>query len=165
MSSPRDIFATFQFGATIAALPREAVVEFLPVPDLARPPAAPRALAGVFNLGGEAVPAVSLAALFGAASEEPSLYSHLVIVRSGERRVALLVDRILDVVEAGPDALRPAEEGDSLNGCVSAQLSSDGVLIPVLSVERLLLAEEKARLADIAEAAQARIDEWSPSAA
>ncbi|MET0338739.1 MAG: chemotaxis protein CheW [Caulobacter sp.] len=165
MNSPRDTFAIIQFGATTAALPRGAVVEFLPVPDLTRPPAAPRALAGVFNLGGEAVPVVSLAALFGDASGEPSLYSHLVVIRSSERRVALLVDRILDVAGAGPDALRPAEKDDSLNGCVSAQLSHDGALIPVLSIERLLLAEEKARLADIAKAAQARIDEWSPSAA
>lgn len=164
MSSPRDIFAIFQFGQTTAALPREAVVELLPLPDLTRPPAAPRALVGVFNLGGEAVPVVSLAALFGGA-DESSLYSHMLVVRAGDRRTALLVDRVLDVAEAAPDAVRPADEGDSLNGCVSAQLAHDGALIPVLALERLLLAEEKARLADIAEAAQARIDEWSPSAA
>ncbi len=165
MSSPRDTFAIFQFGATTAALPREAVVELLPLPNLTRPPAAPRVLTGVFSLGGEALPVISLATLFGAATDEPGLYSHLLIVRSEGRRIGLLVDRVLDVADAAPDAVRPAAEGESLNGCVAAQLFHGDALVPVLSVDRLLLAEEKARLADIAEAAQARIDEWSPSAA
>ncbi|WP_269715622.1 chemotaxis protein CheW [Caulobacter sp. NIBR2454] len=164
MSPQRDVYAIFQFGGLTAALPRESVLEILPVPDLTHPPTAPRALAGVFNLSGEAVATVSLAALFGGEAQA-DLYSHLLLVRSGDRRLALLVDRVLDVTPIDPQTLRAADEGESLNGCVVAQLARADGLVPVLSLERLLLAEEKARLADITQAAQARIEEWSPSPA
>ncbi len=149
-------FVTFQFGETVAALPLAAVAEVLPLPRVFRPPGLPSTLAGFINLRGEAVPVIALAPLLGGEAREPSLYDHLVVLKDG---VALLVERVLDAAARAAEAA-PADEADSLNGCVEANLLLDGRLVPALSAQRLLMAEEKERLADLTARAQARIGEW-----
>lgn len=150
------------------ALTQSAVREILPLPRLWRPRALPRPLAGFVNLAGVAVPVLALGRLLGPAHEddepaERNLYAHLILVNGleGKRPAALLVDRVLDVVPVPASRLTPADRAEALNGCVEAEVELDGSLVPLLAVERILLAEERQALADLSRRAQERIGEWT----
>lgn len=157
----------FDVRGTACALPRNAAREFLPVPHLWRPPALPRPVAGFLNLGGRAVPVLRLDLLFGLelADEKPedNLYRHLILVdRIGTADTsAFLVDRVLDVATVPTSRLSPVREAGTLNGCVEAEVSWDGQLVHLLSLERILLAEEQQALAELGRQAQNRLSEWA----
>ena len=150
-------------AGTDCALPRGAVREILPLPRLWRPPGAPGALAGFLNLAGSAVPVVDLAVLFGLGrpvTGRQALYRHLILLKS-ESPLALLVDRVADVVRVEPDQVRPVADGATLNGCVAAEIRVAERLVHGLAVDRILLAEERDRLAAQTRDAQARLAEWA----
>ncbi|GAB0116137.1 chemotaxis protein CheW [Acidisoma sp. 7E03] len=144
-------------GLTLA-IRQSAVVEILPLPHLAAVPEAPPILAGAFHLGGETVFVLPLAALLGLPGEAEGrpLYHHLLLLppRRGEPRLTLRVDRVMEAVEVPANLLPP---GASLNDCVEADLRHQGRLVPLLAAERLLAAEERARLAAFAERREARV--------
>lgn len=152
------------------ALRQEAVRELLPLPRLWRPPGVPRPVAGFFNLGGTAVPVLRLDVLFGlerARSDEPSpeadLYRHLVLLDglSGTSLTALLVDRVQDLAHIGPSQLSPVKEQGTLNGCVEAEIHIGDRLVHLLSLERILFAEEQQALVELGRQAQNRLSEWA----
>ncbi|WP_027314666.1 chemotaxis protein CheW [Microvirga flocculans] len=160
----------FDVCGTACALHRSAVRELLPLPRLWRPPVLPRSVAGFFNLSGQAVPVLRLDVLFGLeqADQDPedALYRHLILFEGkGASGVqALLADRVLDVVRLGMSDVFPVREAETLNGCVEAEVSWNGQLVHLLSVERLLLAEERQALAELSRQAQNRLGEWAAPA-
>ncbi|WP_309296453.1 chemotaxis protein CheW [Methylobacterium frigidaeris] len=150
-------------AGTECALPRRAVREILPLPRLWRPPGAPGALAGFLNLAGSAVPVLDLAVLFGLGrpvSAQAALYRHLVLLH-GEEPLALLVDRVADFVRVDQAHIRPVADEATLNGCVSAAIRLGERLVHGLAIDRILLAEERDRLAARTRDAQARLAEWA----
>lgn len=155
-------------AGTACAVPGAAVDEILPLPRLWRPPGGPAALAGFFDLGGQAVPVLDLAVLFGLArpaDEDGSMprrmvYRHLLLM-AGPMPLALLVDRAADLVRVPPEAVTPVLDGATLNGCVAHEIRLGERLLHGLSPERILLAEERARLDAQTRAAQARLAEWA----
>lgn len=157
----------FDVRGIACALRRSHVRELLPLPHLSRPPALPRPVAGFFNLGGTAVPVLRLDVLFGlereAESREASLYRHLILLDglSPAGPAALLVDRVLDVADRHEAQLSPVRPENSLNGCVEAEIEHSGRLVHLLSLERILFAEEKQALAELGRQAQTRLSEWT----
>ncbi|WP_246736820.1 chemotaxis protein CheW [Methylobacterium sp. DB0501] len=150
-------------AGTDCALPRRAVREVLPLPRLWRPPGAPAALAGFLNLAGSAVPVIDLAILFGLggpATARAAVYRHLVLLQGGTP-LALMVDRVADVTRVAPDQVRSVADAATLNGCVAAEIRVGERLVHGLAVDRILLAEEAARLAAQTRDAQARLAEWA----
>lgn len=150
-------------AGTECALPRRAVREILPLPRLWRPPGAPPTLAGFLNLAGAAVPVLDLAALFGLGrpvTARQALYRHLVLLH-GDSPLALMVDRVADFVRVEPERVRPVADGATLNGCVAAEMRIGDRLVHGLSVDRILLAEERDRLAAQTREAQVRLAEWA----
>jgi purine-binding chemotaxis protein CheW len=158
---------TFDVNGTACALNRAQVRELLPLPRLWRPPALPRPVAGFFNLGGKAVPVIRLDVLFGLEGKqedgEAALYRHLIIVQMPEQQepLALLADRVLDVATIANAQLSPVREGSSLNGCVEAEITLGSRLVHLLSLERLLFAQEQQALTELSRHAQSRLGEWT----
>ncbi len=158
---------TFDVNGTACALSREQVRELLPLPRLWHPPALPRPVAGFFNLGGKAVPVIRLDVLFGLDAKqedgEAALYRHLILVQGPlhDAPLALLADRVLDVATIAGHQLSPVAEGSSLNGCVEAEITLGSRLVHLLSLERLLLAQEQQALAELGRHAQSRLAEWT----
>lgn len=157
MASSGTAYLLLDVAGTPCALPRAAVAEVLPLPDLHAPPATGGWLTGFLNLGGTPVPVIDLAALLGlrAAPSPADLYAHLVLVR-GEA-VAYRVDRAADLVTVPEAAIRPADEAGTLNGCVAAELVLGERLVHALAPERLSTAQERARVAAHARAAAERL--------
>jgi purine-binding chemotaxis protein CheW len=156
----------FAVGSARCALRQSEVRELLPVPHLWRPPGLPRTVEGFMNLGGTAVAVVSLARLFGLgrSADEDDLYRHLILLhgdRAAQQPVALLVSRVLDVTPAPPERLRPVERGETLNGCVEAEIETEDGFIHLLAAGRILLEQEKRILAELRQDAEARLGEWS----
>ncbi|MGO4570422.1 chemotaxis protein CheW [Microvirga sp. 2TAF3] len=152
------------------ALRRNAVRELLPLPRLWRPPGTPQPVAGFFNLGGAAIPVVRLDRLFGLEQgetlPEADLYRHLILIEglTGTNPTAFLVDRVQDLAEVSPSQLSPVTEQGTLNGCVEAEIDLDGGLVHLLSLERILFAEEQQALAELGRQAQNRLSEWAVTA-
>ena len=143
-------------GQTLAIRQGE-VVEILPLPRLAAVPEAPPIVLGAFDLGGELVLALRLASLIGLSgpSEGNALYHHLLLLpaQAGRPKLALLVDRVTDILKADPAVL---PSGESFNGCVDGELRVEGAMVPLLAAERLLTAHEAARTAAFMARAAAR---------
>lgn len=160
----------FDVGGAECALGRNAVQELLPLPHLWRPPSLPRPVAGFFNLSGTAIPVIALDVLFGLdhdrASPETELYRHLILVQGivPGLRTALLVDRVEDYAEISTTHLSPVRTEGTLNGCVEAEIDLDGRLVHLLSLQRILLAEEQQTLTELKRQAQNRLDAWSVEA-
>lgn len=153
-------------AGTPCALPQAEIREILPLPRLHAPPTVGGPVAGLLNLGGEPVPVVDLAVLFGLRAESGAddPYRHVILARG--RPLGLLVDRALDVVTVAPVALKPVEPARSLNGCVLAEFAHGQSLVHLLSLDRILTREERARLDAFAATARERLARFgTPEAA
>lgn len=110
-------------------------------------------MAGFLDLGGTPVPVIDLARLLGLrngdAPPDDDPYRHVLL--SARSDTGLLVDRVEDVLRVTGDAVRPVSGEHTLNGCVVAELILGDSLVPVLAMERILTAEERSRVAAMAE--------------
>ncbi len=154
----------FDVGGVTAAVPLSSVREVLPLPHLSRPPGSPAPFAGFLDRAGAALPAVRLAMLFGLADRAPEidpLDAHLLVVGHEALTVAFLVDRVLDVVTAGPVTATPVAPDATLNGCVEMEVALRGGLVPLVSADRLLTASERERLASLTRLEAERAARWA----
>jgi purine-binding chemotaxis protein CheW len=157
VASNDSAYLVLDVAGTACALPHAAVAEILPLPDLQMPLASGGWLVGFLNLGGVPIPVIDLAALVGlrAATTAPGLYAHLVVIRGAAQ--AYLVDRAADLITVPGAAIRPVEADGTLNGCVAAELALGDRLIHVLAPDRLLTAQEQARLDGLTRSAAERL--------
>jgi purine-binding chemotaxis protein CheW len=129
----------------------ESVGEVVPMAALSRPPSMPSVLEGFLNLRGTSVPVLKLAALLGLPERRLELHTPLIIVRHGSLVLALLVNRVTGIVSIPAGGLMPIAPSGSFNGCVDgqlAELSAGGDAIQLLSMDRLLLENERRILAE-----------------
>ncbi|MDA8231714.1 MAG: chemotaxis protein CheW [Magnetospirillum sp.] len=149
---------SFRLDRLALALPVETVREVVPIARLAHPPQLPRAVHGILNLGGEAVPVLRLDRLLGLADCGYDLSASILIMR-GEPALGLLVSHVDGVRTAGDFAALPVPPERTLNGCLLGILASGTAELHLLSWNEVLMAEERRRLAEFAARAQARVDE------
>ncbi len=152
----------FEVAGVVCALDRPVVRELLPIARLWRPPATPSTVAGILDLGGVAVPVLRLGRLLGLGDGEEAedIYRHLIVVDGAvpDMPVALEVDRVLDVVKPDGGVVAPGHV--SLNGCVTGEIAHRGALVHLVAVDRILMAAEQQGIAELGQAAAARLAEW-----
>ena len=123
-------------GAMLCALPLEHVLEVmrpLPVEVLSGTPAF---VSGVAIVRGAALPVVAIARVLG---EEASAPHRLVLVRTGERRVALAVDSVLGIRALPPDSAGlPPLLRDAPRETVGGIGTLDGELLVVLQAAHIV---------------------------
>ncbi|KAA0683716.1 chemotaxis protein CheW [Azospirillum brasilense] len=135
-------YVIFSVSGRTLALPANAVRRFLPLPRLDRPPAAPAVVAGLFRYQGRAVPVLRLDLLFGFEAAPPELYAPLFLTDWDGCPLALLADRVLDILSI-PDAERtPADAGLTFNGCAVATIPHGAGTATVIDPSRLLTEAE-----------------------
>jgi purine-binding chemotaxis protein CheW len=120
------------------ALPLAAVVRIVWAVEITPWPDSPPGLLGVINVQGNVIPVHSLRYPFGRADRDVELEDQMVIVRSGQRTAALLVDEVSGVVECGPQHVAAAETVQSGDNCIQAVVKLGGELALVPDIERLL---------------------------
>lgn len=138
----------FRLSGQAFAIPVADVREVVPYCWLERPPRMPSFLQGVLNLGGDAVPVLNLGRLLGLAAQgAPGLEASLLIMRSETAPMAMLVDHVEGVRDAAAFQFAPLEDERSFQGCVGGQLHGPRGSAHLLSWRRILLEEERVRLA------------------
>lgn len=151
----------FQLGDQNAAFPIENIERIAPMAQLACPPGLPSLLEGILNLSGTAIPVLRLDRLLQLPAGSPGLYSMLVVVKGiCDGRIAMLVDRVSQIVSVPDSAMLPVERQDSFNGCAEATVALEDANVHVLSPARILLEKEQRALSEFQGIAQQRLHEW-----
>ncbi len=153
----------FRVRGQSCALPLEWVREIVHMALLSRPPGLPSILDGFLNLQGTTLPVLRLDRLFNLPEQSPGLYTPLVILRNPDPPLALLVDEVNGVFSVSAEDLLPVRETDLFNGCVEAEVVLNGQTVHLLSLERLLLEQERRRIAEFQALEQQRLGELGGS--
>ena len=152
----------FQFGGKLGALPLESIEKIAPMAELARPPGLPAPLEGILNLGGTAVPVIRLDRLLHLPEQRLSLSSILLLLKSvPDRQVALLVDRVSEILPVQNEQMLAVRNEDSFNACVVATVNCRGRVAHVLSAARILLEKERESLAVFQAMESLRLEDWN----
>jgi CheY-like chemotaxis protein len=107
-------------------------------------PGGPSYLTAFFDLMGETVCVLDLAARFGVEHDRPILERRLVVVEQDGMKLALCVDRVRDPEEVGPADIRPVapeqgQGGDAeLHGALRAVVKTSHGAMPVVRAHALL---------------------------
>ncbi len=112
-----EMFVLFKVGEPTYALPASAVLQMESFTSATRVPGAPAHVAGVVQVRGTVVPVVDLRVRFGLPVPPVTLDTRIVVIQSGGRRVALLVDSAREVAQLDSASFAPPPE------VVSAQSS------------------------------------------
>jgi purine-binding chemotaxis protein CheW len=160
---PQRVLLTFLLSDTIAALPVENVELVAPMAQLARPPGLPSPLEGILNLAGKAVPVLRLGWLLQLPARDPGLYSMLIILKGlPDAQLALLVDRVIEILSVPASALLPASGDDSFHACSEAAVSVRGRIVHLLSPSQILLEKERDIISEFRAVEQWRLRNWEP---
>jgi len=157
--SSDERFVVFRLGKTESALPISDVREIVALPALAKPPGLPPLMMGFLNLEGAAIPVIRLDHLFDLPEPDPDPYTPLIILKTGNPPLALLVDGIVEVVTVVADAVLPVQEAHTFNDCAVGEIAVAGKAISVLSVHRLLLEKERQSVVEFQAMEQKRLRE------
>jgi chemotaxis signal transduction protein len=158
---PQRALLVFHLAGQFAAVPLENVERIVPMAQLARPPGMPAPLEGILNLAGTATPVVRLDHLLQGEVRRPGLYSMLIVLKGvSAGSIALLVDRISEVLSVQESALVPVHDEDSFNACAEATVSMRGEIVHLLSPTRILLEKERETLSEFQATAQRRLQDW-----
>lgn len=106
---PREVLV-FEVGGQCYALGAGDVRELVRAVALTPLPRAPAVVEGVINLRGRPVPVLDVRRPFRLPSRSLEPTDHFIVVRTGDRLLALRVDRALDLVRLG----EAVEQGESL---------------------------------------------------
>jgi purine-binding chemotaxis protein CheW len=142
-------YIIFSVAGTAYALPTEQIAHVEMVNDVTRVPNAPRFVDGVVFSRGEVVPAVSLRARFGFERAPHDVRTRLLVVRSGERKVGLIVDSAREFLAIGDSAIKPPGESIAgLSGEYVRGIATVGDrMIVVLDLDAILNATEESLVA------------------
>ena len=146
-----DKYLLFRIAGQRLAFPLSAVHELLPAAAVTRPLDAPRWLLGFLRLGRETLPVAELAVLLGLPSNTLTLQSHFIRPVEGP---VWLVDRVEQIVTA-PE-LTPLPASHFINESAAGSFQDEGDDVIVLRLRRLLLMEERERIAQITQREHAR---------
>jgi purine-binding chemotaxis protein CheW len=151
----------FRLSDRLAGFPVEDVERITPMAELGRPPGLPSALEGVLNLGSAAIPVLRLDRLLSLPEQRLGLYSMLIVLRAGDGgRIAILADRVNEILSVPNDGLRRIDEEDAFNGCAEAIATIRGEAVHVLCPGRIMLAKERHVLSEFQTMEQQRLEKW-----
>ena len=134
------LHVVFRVGNADYVLPALAVVQMESFGGATHVPGTPPHVAGVVQLRGRVVPVVDLRARFGLAPAERGLDARVIVVRVGERHVALLADRAREVIEVPDDAFGPTPEiiAEQAAGFVRSVAQKGDRILMLVDLERIV---------------------------
>ncbi|MBV9124766.1 MAG: purine-binding chemotaxis protein CheW [Planctomycetes bacterium] len=136
----------FEVGGQRHGLLSLHVQELLPVVTLTPLPQAPAHIEGIMNLRGRVVPVLDIRAWLRLPPKPPAPSDHLIVARTGDRLVALRVDRATELVRLERDQVEHSRSlgVEGLNTGLIAKLPND--LVPIHDLEWFLSPAELAAL-------------------
>lgn len=128
------------------ALHLEAVERVLRMVEITPLPGSPGAVDGVIDIQGEVVPVLSIRTRLGLAERAVAAADSLVVVRARARRLAIVAEAVLGVVERSADAV--VSSGDIARGVqhVEGVLTTSDGLVLIHDLDRFFSPEEERSL-------------------
>lgn len=116
------------------------IVEITPLPQ------APEIVIGVVNVQGEIIPVVNVRQRFGLPQREISLSDQLIIAHISQRKVGLIADAVMDVIEYSEQDIAAAESILPDMEHVDGILKLPDGLVLIHDLDKFLSLEEEASL-------------------
>jgi purine-binding chemotaxis protein CheW len=136
----------FEVGGQRFALWAREVEHLVRATAIAALPSAPAIIDGVVNVHGEIVPVVDLAARFGLPRSPLSPAQHFIFARAGARRVALRVDRAVELIAVLRCDIKPPGQVAPGASHVAGIAAIPGGVIVIQDLGQTLSLEDLARL-------------------
>lgn len=141
-----DRLLVFELDSLRFALHLRAVDEVLPS-VLSRPlPDAPAGVEGLVSLRAEMLPVYNPRERFGLPTREPRVDEHLIVARTGERRVLMRVDRVVEIRDADAAGEVPDAAGDDISQLVCGVVEEEDGLLLIHDLDTFLTDGDKAQL-------------------
>lgn len=147
----------FRAAGHTCAIRAQDIDQIVHIAATVRIPGQPAIVEGFLNVRGQPVAVVPLSRLFHVPEQPAGLYAPIVIARRASARVGLLADSVDGVATVEQTAIAPLDAAHSLNDCAEGQFDSEYGSVVLLSTERILLAQEQRRIAEIAEQVRTRL--------
>jgi len=128
----------FHLGGQRYALPIASVQEIQQIVAFADIPSQGGPVVGLVNLRGLVIPALDMRGLIGLPAQEYGLETPMVICRTNDQLVALIVDEVEDVLELPAGCLQPPPRMHALGPKMIGVCRMDTELISLLDVDKLL---------------------------
>lgn len=128
------------------ALPLAAVDRILRMAEVTPLPGAPEVVEGVINMQGEVLTVVSIRRRLGLVQRAVGAADSLVVVRARTRRLAIIAESVLGVVERPADAV--VSTGDITRGSqhIEGVLKTSDGLVLIYDLDRFFSPEEEQSL-------------------
>ena len=128
------------------ALHLEAVDRVLRMVEVTPLPGAPDVVEGVINIQGEVVPVVSIRRRLGLAERAVAAADSLIVARARNRRLAIIAESVLGVVERPADAV--VSTGDLARGIehIEGVLKTSDGLVLIHDLDRFFSPQEEQSL-------------------
>ena len=149
----KEPYILFHLAGTDYGIPSRLVKQMEMVEEMTPVPNAPAYVEGLIFIRGQVVPAINLRVRFGFDRIPYDLTTRLIVVRSGERNVGLIVDSAREFVTMPEEDLQPPPDSVSgLSGDYLKGIATIGErLILVLDVDEVLTRREKEELDEAVE--------------
>ncbi|HJZ12870.1 MAG TPA: chemotaxis protein CheW [Acidobacteriota bacterium] len=105
----KDRMVVFLLNEQRYALSLSTVERVIPAVEITTLPKAPEIVMGVINLQGEIIPMINVRRRFRLPEKEVDPGDHFLIARASNRKVGLIVDMVLDVIEQSTEAITSAK--------------------------------------------------------
>jgi len=129
---------TFHLGGQVYALPIERVQEIQQIVLFAEVPDVSPAILGMVNLRGNVIPAVDLRTIVGIPAAEFTIDTPMIICRTANGAVAVVVDAVDDVVDLPEGCLQPASSMHSLASRMLGVCRFEKGMVFLLDIDALL---------------------------
>ena len=136
-------YLSFVTGDEVYALPIGDVAEIISLQRIIPVPTTPSFIRGLINLRGAVIPVVDVRQRLGLPPVEPGDRSCIVVVRTDDEEIGLLVDSVSEVLEMRADQIQPAARSSSAPASTAFARGLglvDGAVRVVLDSKRLLYA-------------------------
>jgi purine-binding chemotaxis protein CheW len=153
----------FDAGPHRCAIPCRQTREIVPMAATLKLPGQPPMLEGFLNLRGALVPIVHVRRLFGLSGGSFELYTPVIITSVQDQLLGLCVDRAIGVEKVDQSHWKAVPANHSLNNCAEAEVAAGTQRCLLLNLDRLLMAEERARLEELAAEGRRRLAEIETS--
>lgn len=116
------------------------VVHITPMPE------APKVIEGVINVQGDVIPVVNMRTRFRMDERDLTLDDQILLIRSNQHILGLLVDEVVDIIESDSDQI--VSQQTILPGAerIRGVMKKDEDMILIQDIETLLSADEEKKL-------------------
>lgn len=141
-----DRLLAFALDRQRYALPLSSVENSIRAVEITPLPKAPPIVKGVINVHGRVIPVIDVRKRFGLPQRELGPSDHLIIAHTPKRRVALVVDRVVGVMEKAEQDIVKAEAVVPHTGYVAGVLKLPDGLILIHDLAGFLSLDEETAL-------------------